>query len=171
MSTQNLPVQSHDPKFLFPHQYKTVPSVYIKNTSKWSSKAQILSKHELCTPKPSQLHETVQQKCYCKISYGTTFDHYESQAISQWCDTSYLSPPSLIQRNGHFWLVQLEKLTYVTLVRPKWIWSMFSSTMETMVSDQSCSVISCLLTWNTLSIVRTTLNREKLLLWKRLLVS
>ena len=25
-------------------------------------------------PKPSQLHETVQQKCYCKISYGTTFD-------------------------------------------------------------------------------------------------
>ena len=34
-------VHGHDPKFLFPHQYKTVPSVYDKNTSKWSSNAKI----------------------------------------------------------------------------------------------------------------------------------
>ena len=61
-------------KFLFPHRYKTVPSVYDKNTSKWSSNAQIGSKYELYTSKPSQLHETVQQKCYCTISYGTTSD-------------------------------------------------------------------------------------------------
>ena len=37
----------------------------------------------------SKLHETVQQKCYCKISYGTTFDYYDPEAISQWCDTIY----------------------------------------------------------------------------------
>ena len=82
-----MPVHGHDPKFLFPHRYKTVPSVYNKNTSKWSSNAQIWSKYELYTPKPSQLHETVQQKCYCKISYGTTFDYYDPEAMSQWCDT------------------------------------------------------------------------------------
>ena len=50
-------VHSHDPKFLFPHRYKRVPSVYNKNTSKWSSNAQMWSKYELYTPKPSQLHE------------------------------------------------------------------------------------------------------------------
>ena len=75
------PVHGHDPKFLFPHRYKTVPSVYNKNTSKY----------ELYTPKPSQLNETVQQKCYCKISYGTTFDYYDPEAISQWCDALCVS--------------------------------------------------------------------------------
>ena len=34
-------VHGHDPKFLFPHRYKTVPSVYDKNSSKWFSNAQI----------------------------------------------------------------------------------------------------------------------------------
>ena len=29
-----------------------------------------------------QLHETVQQKCYCKISYGTTFDMTRKQSRS-----------------------------------------------------------------------------------------
>ena len=134
------PVHSHDPKFLFPHWYKTVSSVYNKHTSKWSSNARIWSKYELYTPKPSQFHETVQQKCNCKISYGTTFDYYDPQAILQLCDTSYLSLPSLNQRNGHFCLVQLEKLDDVTLVRPKWIRSMFSLTMDTMVSDRSPSM-------------------------------
>ena len=76
-------------KFLFPHRYKTVSIVYNKNTSKWSSNAQILSKYELYTYKPSQLHETVQQKCHCKNSYGTTFDYYDPEAMSQWCDTIY----------------------------------------------------------------------------------
>ena len=54
------PLHGHDPKFLFPHQHKKVPSVYNKNTSKWY---------------------------YFKISYGTTFDYYDPEAISQWCDT------------------------------------------------------------------------------------
>ena len=66
------PIQGHDPKFLFPHRYRTVPSVYDKDTSKWSSNAQLWSKYELYTSKPSQLHETVQQKCSCKISYGSS---------------------------------------------------------------------------------------------------
>ena len=35
------PVHGHGPKFLFPHRYKTVPSAYDKNTSNWSSNAQI----------------------------------------------------------------------------------------------------------------------------------
>ena len=83
------PVNGHDPKFLFPHWYKTVPSVYNENTFKWSSNAQICSKQELYTFKPSQLHETVQQKCYCKISYVTTFDYYNPEAISQWYDILY----------------------------------------------------------------------------------
>ena len=39
------------------------------------------------TAKPAQLHGTVHQKCHCKISYGTTFDSYDPEAISQWCDT------------------------------------------------------------------------------------
>ena len=73
MSTQNRLLTAMT-KFLFPLRYKIVPSVYNKNTSKWSSNAQIGSKYELYTSKPSQLHETMQQKCYCKISYGTTFD-------------------------------------------------------------------------------------------------
>ena len=34
-----------------------------------------------------QVHETVQQKCYCKISCGITFDYYHPGAILQWCDT------------------------------------------------------------------------------------
>ena len=33
------PFQDHDPKFLFPHRYKTVPSINNKNRSKWSSAA------------------------------------------------------------------------------------------------------------------------------------
>ena len=41
------------------------------------------------------------------------------------------------QRNGRLCPVQLEKLNDVTLVRPKSIRSMFSSTMDTMVSDRS----------------------------------
>ena len=36
---------------------------------------------------PSQLYETVQQMCYCEFSFGTTFDYYDPEAISQWCDT------------------------------------------------------------------------------------
>ena len=39
-------------------------------------------KYELYTSKPSRLHETVQQKCYCKISYGTTFDITRKQSRS-----------------------------------------------------------------------------------------
>ena len=128
------------PQVFVPSPIQNSPSVYNKNTTKWSSNAQIWNKYELYTPKPSQLHETVQQKCYCKISYGTTIDYYDPQAISQWFDTSYPLPPSLNQRNGCFWLVQLEKLNDVTLVRPKWIISIFSSTMETMVGDRSCSM-------------------------------
>ena len=113
------PVHGHYPKFLFPHRYKTVPSVYNKNTSKWSSNVQFEGKYELYTPNPSKLHETVQQKCYCKVSFGTTFDYYDPEATSHWCDTSYLLPPSFNQRNSRFWPVQPEKLNDVTLVRPK----------------------------------------------------
>ena len=85
------PFHGHDPKFLFPHRYKTVPSVYNKKISRWSSTAQIWSKCELYTYKPSQLHRTVPKKCYCKISYGTTFDYYDPDTILQWCDT--ITPP------------------------------------------------------------------------------
>ena len=35
------PVHGHEPKFLFPRRHKTVPLVYDKNTSKWSSNSQI----------------------------------------------------------------------------------------------------------------------------------
>ena len=35
------PVLGHDPKFLFPLRYRIVPSVYDKNTSRWSLNAQI----------------------------------------------------------------------------------------------------------------------------------
>ena len=40
------------PQVFVPHRYKIVPSVYNKNTSKWSSNAQIWSKYELYTPSP-----------------------------------------------------------------------------------------------------------------------
>ena len=33
------------------------------------------------------LHETVQNKCYGRILYGTTFDYYDPEAILQRCVT------------------------------------------------------------------------------------
>ena len=38
------------------------------------------------TSPPSSLRKC-NKKCDCKISNGTTFDYYEAEAISQWCDT------------------------------------------------------------------------------------
>ena len=69
------PVHGHDPKFLFPPiqnspfrlQYTIKTHLSGPPTPKFEANMNYIP------PKPSQLHETVQQKCYCKISYGTNF--------------------------------------------------------------------------------------------------
>ena len=87
MSTQNRLFTAMTPIFCSLTYTKQSLQYTIKITSRWSSTAQVRSKYKLYTYKASQLHGTVQQKCYCKISYLTTFDNYDPEAISQWCDT------------------------------------------------------------------------------------
>ena len=66
-------------------------------------------------PKPSQLHETVQQKCYFKISYGTTFDYYNPEAILQWSDT-YIR--KILLSNSHFFILKAGSRYFD---REKWV--------------------------------------------------
>ena len=71
------------PKFLFPHRYKTVPSVYNKHLS-GPPMPKCEANMNYIPPSPPR---SMKQCSYCKISYGTTFDYYDPGAISQWCDT------------------------------------------------------------------------------------
>ena len=56
-------VHGHDPKFLFPHRYKTVPSVYNENTSTWGNRGatvkfhmELLQSRSGATPKHADIH-------------------------------------------------------------------------------------------------------------------
>ena len=67
------PVNGHDPKFLFPHKYLTVPSVYSKNISKWSSSAKIEASMNYIPPSPPSSMKQCNKSATVKF-HRTTFD-------------------------------------------------------------------------------------------------